>query len=201
VQVNSNFYLNNISSGNGPTLKYGGAAVTVGQFDPYVPIAVEQTAGGYQVALKDTAGNQFSIWNTDSNGNFVSFAVYSGNSAALKSLEISFQQDLNGDSALGAAVVTSETIAAPQEIGSALNPGGSDLFRFSAELSQNVGSLSDPLADDHRLIVSGESYSALLDSAIARIELGPALDPFNHNNMASPAADLIDSELHHFIIR
>ena len=62
-----------------------------------MPIAVEQTAGGYQVALKYAAGNQFSIWNTDSNGNFVSFAVYSGDSTALKSLETSFHQDLNGD--------------------------------------------------------------------------------------------------------
>ena len=68
-------YLNNISSGNGPTLKYEVAPRSQpGQFDPYVPrLAVEQTAGGYQVALKYAAGNQFSIWNTDSNGNFVSF--------------------------------------------------------------------------------------------------------------------------------
>ena len=66
-----------------------------------MPVAVEQTAGGYQVALKYAAGNQFSIWNTNSNGNFVSFAVYDGNSATLKSLETSFQQDLNGDGTIG----------------------------------------------------------------------------------------------------
>src|SRR5207253_1490866 len=97
VQANNNFYLNNISSGSGPTLKYNGAAVTAGQFDPYVPVAAEQIAGGYQVALKYAAGNQFSIWNTDSNGNFISYAVYAGNSATLKSLETSFHQDLKGD--------------------------------------------------------------------------------------------------------
>ena len=122
--ISTPIYLNNISSGTGPTLKYGGAAVTVGQFDPYVPVAVEQTAGGYQVALKYAAGNQFSIWNTDSNGNFVSFAVYAGNSATLKSLEISFQQDLNGDSAVGAAAITSQTLVASEGIGNAFLKSG-----------------------------------------------------------------------------
>src|SRR2546430_1820753 len=117
VQAENNFYLNSISSGSGPTLKYGGAAVTAGQFDPYVPVAVEQIAGGYQVALKYAAGNQFSIWNTDSSGNFISYAVYAGNSATLKLLETSFQQDLNGDSTVGAAAVTSQALAAPEGIG------------------------------------------------------------------------------------
>ncbi|MBR1277686.1 M10 family metallopeptidase C-terminal domain-containing protein [Bradyrhizobium sp. AUGA SZCCT0283] len=201
VQVDSNYYLNNISSGNGPTLKYGGAAVTVGQFDPYVPIAVEQTAGGYQVALKYAAGNQFSIWNTDSNGNFISYAVYSGSSATLKSLETSFQQDLNGDSTVGAAAVTSQTLVAPEGIGSAfLNSGGTnDTFRFAAEFSQTGGALSDQPASDHRSITSDEFYSSLSESAIAPIEL--VLDSLKHDAIASPAAHLLESELHHFIIR
>ena len=38
------------------------------------------------------------MWNTDRNGNFVSSSgVVSGTSAALQSIETSFQQDLNGD--------------------------------------------------------------------------------------------------------
>src|SRR5205814_533340 len=164
--------LNNISSGSGPTLKYGGAAVTVGQFDPYMPIAVEQIAGGYQVALKYAAGNQFSIWNTDSNGNFISYAVYSGNSTTLKSLETSFHQDLNGDSTVGAAAVTSQGLAAQEAIGNAfLNLGGTSYsFRF------DVGVLSDQPASDHRWITSDEFNSPLFESAIARIEL--VLDSF-----------------------
>src|SRR5256884_2321904 len=102
-QGDNNFHLNNISSGSGPTLKYAGTAVTAGQFDPYVPVAVEQTAGGYQVALKYAAGNQFSIWNTDSNGNYLSHSVYAASSTTLKSLETSFHQDLNGDGTVGVA--------------------------------------------------------------------------------------------------
>ena len=80
-----------------PELKYNGAPVVAGQFAPYVPVGVEQTASGYEVALKNAGANQFSVWNTDSNGNFLSYTVYSGTSAALESLETSFHQDLNGD--------------------------------------------------------------------------------------------------------
>jgi hypothetical protein len=162
---------------------------------------VEQTAGGYQVALKYAAGNQFSIWHTDSNGNFVSYAVYAGNSATLKSLETSFHQDLNGDSTVGAAAVTSQALAAPEGIGNAfLNPGETnDTFRFAAEFSQTVGTLSDQPASDHRWLTSDEFHSLLFESATARIEL--ALDSFGHEALAPPAGHLLDSEPHHFIIR
>jgi hypothetical protein len=43
--------------------------------------------------LKYVAGNEFSIWTTDSN--YQSHGVYAASSTALKSLEISLQQDLN----------------------------------------------------------------------------------------------------------
>src|SRR5258708_14469585 len=48
VQVGNNYFLDSISSGTGPSLKYAGADVVVGQFNPYTPIAAEQTAGGYE---------------------------------------------------------------------------------------------------------------------------------------------------------
>ena len=69
---------------------------------------MEQTAGGYEVAFEDAATDQFSIWNTDSNGNFLSFAVYAGSSTALETLETSFQQDLNGDGVIGVSSTTIE---------------------------------------------------------------------------------------------
>ena len=47
--------------------------------------------------------DQYGVWNTDSNGNFLSVAVgvVSGTTAALESFETSFQQDLNGDGTIG----------------------------------------------------------------------------------------------------
>ena len=77
------------TSGSGPTLKFGGSAITVGQFGAWTPIAVEQTASGYQVAWK--AGNQFTIWTTDSNGNYISNTpTVAGTDPTLKSAENRF---------------------------------------------------------------------------------------------------------------
>ena len=102
-QVGNNFYLSSISSGSSPELKYHGAAVAAAQFGAWAPIGVEQTATGYEVAWKVTGSNQYTVWNTDSNGNYVSNAVgaVSGTSSALESLETSFHQDLNGDGVIG----------------------------------------------------------------------------------------------------
>jgi hypothetical protein len=66
-----------------------------------MPIGAESTGSGYEVAWK--SGNSYSIWNTDSNGNYLSspLGLMAGNSAALESAETSFHQDLNGDGVIG----------------------------------------------------------------------------------------------------
>ena len=49
---------------------------------------------------KATGADQYTVWNTDSNGNVISNAVggiVSGSSSALQGIEASFHQDLNGD--------------------------------------------------------------------------------------------------------
>ena len=102
VAVSNHFFLDSISTGSDPSLKYGGADVVAGQFGGWTPIGAEQTASGYQVAWKVSGADQYSVWTTDSNGNFISTsAVLSGSSSALKSFETSFHQDLNGDGAIG----------------------------------------------------------------------------------------------------
>ena len=105
TQVGNNFYLDN-SSGVGPSLKLSGADVVAGQFDstaPWVPIGAEAIAGGYEVAWKVTGADQYTVWKTDSNGNYTSnlVLVVSGTNSALESLETSFHQDLNGDGHIG----------------------------------------------------------------------------------------------------
>ena len=46
--------------------------------------------------------DQYIVWNTDTNGNPVSdTGVLSGGSTTLEALEVSFQQDLNGDRTIG----------------------------------------------------------------------------------------------------
>src|SRR4051812_27597900 len=91
-------------SATGPQLRYNGSAVVVGQFGNASPIAVEQKGSGYQIAWKVSGAVQFNVWNTDISGNFQSYTpLVSGSSAALKSFETSFNQDLNGDGVIGVA--------------------------------------------------------------------------------------------------
>src|SRR5258707_3003198 len=95
----SNYYLDSGNAGSGPELTYSGGVVVVGQFGAWTPIGAEATSGGYEVAWKIPGTDQYTVWKTDSSGNFVSnvTGVVSGTSSALKSLESIFQQDRNGD--------------------------------------------------------------------------------------------------------
>jgi Tryptophan-rich Synechocystis species C-terminal domain len=88
--------------------------VVAGQFQGWTPIGAEQTATGYEVAWKMTGADQYTVWNTDSSGNFVaSTALLAGASATLESFETSFHQDLNGDGVVGLAVHTGATLELP----------------------------------------------------------------------------------------
>ena len=111
VEVGNNFYLNSINSGSGPELKQGGAVVAAGQFGAWTPIGAEQTAAGYEVAWKVPGADQYTVWNTDSSGNYISqTAMVSGTSATLESLETGFHQDLNGDGVIEPAVRAGATV-------------------------------------------------------------------------------------------
>jgi len=100
VQVGNNFFLDSISSGTGPELKYQGAPAVAGAFSGWTPIGAEATSTGYEIAWKMAGADQYTEWYTDSNGNFLSNplnAYVSGSSTTLETLETSFHQDLNGD--------------------------------------------------------------------------------------------------------
>jgi serralysin len=107
VQVGSNYYFYPVGGSSGPQFKYNGMPVAVGQYE-WSFIGVEQTASGYKVAMRIPGKDQYTVWNTDSSGGFVSNGtggvVVSGSSSAITSLETSFNQDLNGDGVLGASV-------------------------------------------------------------------------------------------------
>src|SRR5215472_3748842 len=103
VEVGSNYFLYPVGGSSGPELSYSGAPVAAGQFGTWTPIGAEQTANGYDVAWKVTGADQYSVWATDSNGNYVSniLGAVAGTSSALESLEPVFHQDLNGDGVIG----------------------------------------------------------------------------------------------------
>jgi 20S proteasome alpha/beta subunit len=111
VQVGDNFYLNPVAGGNGPALKYFGTNYFVGEFGGWTPIAAEKTATGYEVAWKMAGADQYTAWNTDNNGNYVSstLGTVSGGNPYFEGLEPSFHQDLNSDGTVGVVVSVVET--------------------------------------------------------------------------------------------
>ncbi len=140
----SHYYLLN-SSGAGPSLKYGGADVTAGQFAGWTPIGGEKTSSGYEIAWKNAGSGLYTLWNTDNTGAYTGNVVNvaSGSDGAIISAENVFHQDLNGDgkigsgaSAMAAQQPVAETLAAPSvpeaSAVAAAEASGNDAFVFSA---------------------------------------------------------------------
>jgi serralysin len=99
-KAGSNYYVS--SDASTLSIKYSGTAIYQGQFGIWTPIAAEQTGSGYSVVLKYGSSDQYLVWSIDSNGNYISnTAPVSGSSSSLIALETSFQQDINGDGAIG----------------------------------------------------------------------------------------------------
>ena len=92
TEVGNHFYLYD-STGAGPSLKFQGADYVPGQFGAaVVPIGVETTASGYEVAWKVMGTDVYTVWTTDKNGNYTSSIIgnASGTSTALESTREQF---------------------------------------------------------------------------------------------------------------
>jgi hypothetical protein len=96
--VADEYFLYGAGGTSGPSLKYGGAALTVGEFG-VAPTDAIKTATGYDIAVKILGTDQLSFWATDNSGNYLSTIAshVSGTNATLQSLEAVFYQDFNGD--------------------------------------------------------------------------------------------------------
>ncbi|TWB59174.1 M10 family metallopeptidase C-terminal domain-containing protein [Bradyrhizobium sacchari] len=119
VQQEHNYFLSPAGNGSNVQLKYGGSSVVTGEFGDWTPIGAEVTGGGFEVAWKVAGADQYTVWNTDSSGNYTSNAVgvLSGGSYQLEALETSFHQDLNGDGVVGIATSAVETLGSHSSLG------------------------------------------------------------------------------------
>ena len=70
------------------------------------------------MAWKNTFSGQYTVWATDSNGNYAGnlIGAVSGNSDALESFEPVFQQDLNGDGIVGLYAAPTTTLQISQSL-------------------------------------------------------------------------------------
>ena len=86
TQVGDQFYLDD-GTGAGPSLKVFGTDHLAGHGRhrrQWAPIGAEKTATGYEVAWKVAGADQYTVWTTDNNGNYISnIGVVSGSSTAL----------------------------------------------------------------------------------------------------------------------
>uniref|UniRef100_UPI00138AC53E M10 family metallopeptidase C-terminal domain-containing protein n=1 Tax=Bradyrhizobium genomosp. I (2014) TaxID=2683269 RepID=UPI00138AC53E len=100
VRSGGNYHLDSISTGTGPVLKYAGSAVIAANWGVWTVIGAEQVSGGYDVVWKSSSTQHYSVWSTDSNGNFLTTLAAAsevlGTDASLQALEPTLQQDLNG---------------------------------------------------------------------------------------------------------
>jgi protocatechuate 3,4-dioxygenase beta subunit len=147
TQVGTNYFLDN--AGSGPELKSAGSPVTAGEFGGWTPIGAVQTASGYDVAWKVAGADQYSVWSTDSNGNYISNNVaningaVSGTNTALESIETIFHQDLNGDGVVGVPSVSGTVI---QTDGStSLTQVGTNYFLYDAGSGPELKSAGSPV--------------------------------------------------------
>jgi hypothetical protein len=108
-----------------------------------------QTASGYDVAWEIPGANEYTVWNTDSNGNEISdtIGIVSGTSYALESLEPTFNQDLNGDGVIGPTTIAAgATAEIPSAYSGAITFAGSTgtlQLDNSSSFSGTVAGLAD----------------------------------------------------------
>jgi hypothetical protein len=136
-------------------LSYGGAAVVAGQFGALTPIGVEKTATGYEVAWKVAGADQYTVWNTDSSGNFFSdsIGVVSGSSTALEALEPRLQQDLNGDGVIG----SSEPMVSFYGSTNATGTGGSGTANLALLTNYMASAFVTPSGEGTGAVVTAQS--------------------------------------------
>ena len=178
----------------GPVLKVGGVAATDATYPGWVPVSAEAKAGGgFLVAWRDSNAGHFSVWSTDSNGNFVTnqTGVVAANSATLISYEPTFHQDLNLDGSVG-----------PSPFGAAPLSPGQDAFVFKAN--------SDPARQDGsngltalETLPSGTELRAIVQEALQpHDDLFAAVSAdLNAHDAYTPSAALADLVSGHFLVR
>ncbi len=103
VQVGNNWSMPTVGQPSSAPLMAGGTPVEVGSFGAWTPIAAEAAETGYVVVWKNGDADEYAVWNTDAEGNYLWTAVgaVAGSDAAIELRETLFQQDLNGDGSIG----------------------------------------------------------------------------------------------------
>jgi 20S proteasome alpha/beta subunit len=191
IQVGDNFYL----GASGLQLKYAGIAVAAGQFGGWSQIGAEATANGYEVAWKLAGSNQYTVWNTDSSGNYTSnTAVVAGTNTNFESLETNFHQDLNGDGTIGLPAsgisAASVTPSAPIVVSSGANVEITSIYAGAVTFTDSTGTLKLDHASSFAGTVAGMGAQDTLD--LADINFATLQQPIFSGNTSGGMLNVTD---------
>jgi surface antigen len=103
VRDSSNFLYAQVGTSTPIAIKLSGQPIYINNFAGWQVLAVETVNGQNQVLWKNVVDNTVSVWQTDSNWNYVSAPVAGAalNSSTALNQETAFGLDLNGDNSLG----------------------------------------------------------------------------------------------------
>jgi hypothetical protein len=163
VSIGTNYSLFAAGTSSGPALQVAGIAVTAASMGGWTPIGAARTANGYEVAFKLPGSNLFTIWNTDSNGNYVSDTVgaVSATSSVLTAAETLFHQDFNGNGVIGSVVGSASQTAATIAAGGTVEIAAASATSMTFAASTGLLMLDQPSA------FSGEIYGFTGDGTLA----------------------------------
>jgi len=207
MQAGANFYL--CTTGAGPSLKYNGAVYVAGQFGGgWAPISAEKTASGYQVAWKASGADQFNVWTTDNNGNYVSgTGIVAGSNAAVISAETVLRQDLNGDGVIGSVGTGSmsgtggnDTIVSTSANEIFYGNGGNNTFVFVGNFGKDVIADFNPVANVIELNHSAFASAADVLAHATQVEADVVLTADTTNSITLSHTTLAQLNSHNFHI-
>ncbi len=92
-------------------LRMNGTDIVSSQMGSWTPLGAEAVTGGYKVAWKFGAADQYVVWNVDAGGNFTGTdtGIVSGGSYQLEVSEAVLSQDLNADGTVGVVTARLES--------------------------------------------------------------------------------------------
>jgi Tryptophan-rich Synechocystis species C-terminal domain len=205
TQNGNNFFLH--TGGSDLAIKFGGGNVVPNQFGAWVPIAAEQTASGYQIAWKFGSADQYTIWTTDSSGNYITnTSVVTGSSSSLTSRESSFSQDLNGDGTISSSAAVLSAGLAGTDLNQTKQSNSLEAgWHSGGSLGENFNLRPDLGAADAiaPYITNGKLTTALLD--VLDSQPHPLFQPANFELLSDHdviGLKLVLADMHagHFII-
>ncbi|WP_244421994.1 S8 family serine peptidase [Bradyrhizobium sp. ORS 285] len=178
-----------VSGGTAIPVTFGGNIVVAGQFGGWAAIGAEASGSGYQIAWKMAGSDLYTVWNTDSTGNYTGNAIgaVAGSSASLEALETSFHQDLNGDGTIGIPPSVSALTATAM---TASTSAGTDLVLPSPSFSGNLVGFGSTAAQIDLKSIAFTSLQTHFDEASGVLSLSDGTNssslhfvgPLSHDN-------------------